>query len=320
LYDDCPYKKERDNRVSTLGGLLLTFGIAGSTIFTIAVVAWVLTNQATGLILAGLCGLPPLLLSMLFLIGGGILTFAVHERITNPASGEVGYRMSFGEREIYRRTTTPPGKLTLPSSRLDSLAAPLSVNAVLLHPPDRKPRSLIFWNKYAVELLITCLAGLLAQDVLEVRHITVSSTLFGKALNLKSGMEYFLVPGEELEMENVDGTLESKMVEITQSWPHHTAAKNWPQGLPLFHLGLGVLEKVRWNPGRWVYQQVINDAETRGLSPQGRRPEEPDRYPNLQREGEQIERFLQQLSENEPGFMTYLRNELRRALSIMELE
>lgn len=111
--------------------------------------------------------------------------------------------------------------------------------------------------------------------------------------------------------------MERRIVSAVREWPKQRAARTWPQGIPSHRLAIALLERVRWNPGRWVYQVVQKDARGRGLSPIETVGWQ-DVWAVLDREAAMSEAWLEDLSDAHADALREWRSDLWRGLSFME--
>jgi hypothetical protein len=77
-------------------------------------------------------------------------------------------------------------------------------------------------------------------------------------------------------------------------------------------LGIELIGKIRWNPGKWIFQQIKQESEMNEL------PEADGITQQLRKEGISLENEVAQGRRLYPGFVESLRADLRSALSQME--
>jgi hypothetical protein len=213
---------------------------------------------------------------------------------------------------IYQVTKSAIEAVEFQIETYPSIGHPPSILAILFHPPDRSPRFLIYWNKYASEILITPIVHLIAMDRLVIRSSLWQRSFLGERIVRRPGREYFFTSGKGMFEEKVEGKFESLIVNIVETWPMGKASKPWSHGITPYRLGIELIGKIRWNPGRWIFQQIKQEAEMNEL------PEADGIPQQLRKEGISLENEVAQVRKSYPGFVESLRADLRSALSKME--
>jgi hypothetical protein len=310
--DDCPFLRSQEKLFPPLGLMVLFIAIAGFGLFLIGGLTFLIEGEDLGLILSMSCFLPLILSSLLAIMLGVILIFGVRERLDDTSSGASLQKVWFWGCNIYEVTKSALEVMEFQIETYPSIGHPASILAILLHPPDSSPRSLIYWNKYASEILITSIVHLIAMDRLVVRSSLCQRTFLGERIVRKPGREYFLISGRGKWEEEVKGEFESRIMNIVKTWPLQKASRHWSHGITPYRLTIELIGKIRWNPGRWIFQRIKQEAEMYEL------PEANGTTQQLRKEGISLENEVAQVSKSYPDFTEALRADLRSALSQME--
>ncbi len=313
----CPFRHERDKVLPLLGWVVFGTGMIQLGIGVGGALGLLIANRTWGLACCGLCGIPSLAMAAAFIGLGLVMALGSRVRLRNEESGELGHQITFGGRVLYQMITEPAAELPSGLRMAEPLQYPASVTAILLHPPARSPRSLIYWSRYAVELILTSMVSLLAGGQIVMTQAVMHRWVLGMRWGREPKVGWFLVPGPHVEAGEEVGALERRIVRAVREWPKQRAARTWPQGIPSHRVATALVEHVRWNPGRWVYQVVERDAKGRGLLPIERAGWQ-DVWAVLEREGAMVEAWLQELSAAHPDAVREWRSDLWRGLSFME--
>lgn len=317
LQGSCPYKFERESLMPFFGLLMLGIGFMELVILLVAAIGFTITNLTVGLLFSGLCGIPFLLIGMALTGLGVVLAFGQRERIWQDGPGWFMQQILLHGWIIDESFTGPTEKLHLTIPEFTNLNHPASIIAIQLHPPKESTGSLIYWNRYAVELLLTSLVSLVSQKRLMVETAIVKRSFLGGTVSRKPKQDYFFVINEKNRKTPVTGALEQRIIDLIKDWLQNPAAKTWPYAIPTHRLAIGLVAKMRWNPGRWLYDLVHQDLLNRGLMA-STDDRSSDIHDYLHADGHILEQTLNSISTTNPAFIKTLRGDLFRGFSFME--
>ena len=313
----CTYEADQERLSPLFGAMMFGIGSLELGILLVAAIALVIAGGTWGWILSGICGIPMLLMGTALTGLGLILTVGNRDRLKEERSGRVFHQISLAGRTVYEAVTDFPEKLSFALPDSPFLTHPASITAIQLHPPAEYPRSFIYWNRYAVELLLTSLVSLLASGMVVVERSSVHRSFLGGIIHREPVNDYFFLPSERDDDTHAVGALEHRITQVVANWPADPAARTWPHAIPSHRLAIALVGKMRWNPGRWLYCLVREELEEQVIW-QCIDYESGDAYSILQAEGAALEEWLRLIAAANPGFIGTLRSDLFRGLSFME--
>lgn len=303
--------------VPFFGLLILGVGLLELGIVVVAAIAILVSWGTRVWLFSTVCGIPLLLMGVAMIGIGLILAVGYRNHMWEDQSRRSYHQISISEYVIYESVTGPPEVISFALPDPAGLTHPASVTAILLHPPARSPRSLIYWNRYAVELLLTSVVSLLVHKMITVERADVYRSFFGRTIYRKPTIDYFLLPNRRDEDTRAIGALEHRIMQVIVEWPTDSAASPWPYALPSHRLAISLIGQMRWNPGRWVYGLVRQDFQER-FAAQYTDGDSGIANSTLHTEGAALEEWLQKVTVVDPDFVATLRSQLFRGLAYME--
>lgn len=299
------------------GLVVLGVGLLELGITLVAAIAMLISWGTRVWLPAAVCGIPVLLFGVAVMGLGLVLAVGHRDHLWEEQSGRFYHQISIAEHVIYESVTDSPEVISFALPDASGLTHPASVTAILLHPPARSPRSLIYWNRYAVELLLTSVVSLLVCKMLMVERADVHRSFFGRTFYRKPTIDYFFLPSRRDDDARAVGALERRIMQVIVEWPAHSAASPWPHAMPSHRLAIALIGQMRWNPGRWLYGLVRQDLQER-FAIQWTDGESGIANSTLHAEGAALEEWLQKVSVADPDFVAALRSHLFRGLAYME--
>lgn len=188
----CFFQLERDKVLPLLGWVVFGTGMIQLGIGVGGALGLVVANRTWGMACCGLCGIPSLAMAAAFIGLGLVVALGSRVRLWNEESGELGHQITLGERVLYQMITEPAQELPSGLRVTGPLEHPPSVTAILLHPPARSPRSLIYWNRYAVELILTSMVSLLAGGQIVMTRAVMHRRVLGMRWGREPKVGWFL--------------------------------------------------------------------------------------------------------------------------------
>jgi hypothetical protein len=157
-----------------------------------------------------------------------------------------------------RVLTTNPERLPVDLALSRPLACPPSVTQF--------PEMSAVWSrtatKDAIPVIRAALLGLLAQEMIQVyrcqEYVAWWRQGFEQARNI-----HMLAPTEKALVTSVDGALESKMMDVLQSWARTEKLLSTDKST-VYQLARSVYERDVSDPDRWMTDLVAKDAVARG--------------------------------------------------------